>query len=387
MSQDKFIKVVSSSTTGALSSLPRDIVCVSRDTISGFTADTNSGLVKITAAQVAAFTAANPTKYGFLKFLTTAFAGSAQPNEVYLLSTGGVALTSAMLDKANYSPRSWSFLTVVSQTNGLLDTATFIADCTVCSVWATLDKHKIFFHSFSMADAGTLPAALLLGGALTTNARTISVITNAYDVIDAYTNVYHNPFLAALVFVLYGGSIARSIGSLSDAHDFAGVAGDTYSATTRAYIAANSLAQYNGAKDQGGSLFLYDTTMNDKVNPPTTAQVEALIAEDYIDDYVPVFVRNSLQAAGQTGVEASYKGLMQIYSLTNTALTNLWKAGTILTNTDGTPNYTLILASLAAINALDPAWQTDGMIPVGAITGQIAPFRAIHYVTIKFNYN
>lgn len=387
MSQDKFIKVVSSSTTGTLSSLPRDIVVVSRETITGFTADTNSGLVKITSAEVEAFNTANPSQYGFKKALQTAFAGTAQPNEIYLLSTGGVALTSAMLDKANYAPRSWSFLTVVSQTNGLTDSATFIADCTIAATWATSAKHKVFFHSYSMVDAGTLPAALLLGGALTTKERTISVITNAADVIDEYTSVYHNPLLAALVFVLYGGSIARSIGSLSDAHDFADVDGDTYSATTRAYIAANSLAQYNGAKDQGGSLFLYDTFMNDSVNPPTTSQLEAIIAEDYIDDYVPVYVRNALQAAGQTGVEASYKGIMQLYSLTNTALTNLWQAGAILTNSDGTPDFTLIVASLAVINALDPAWQTEGVIPVGSITGEIAPFRALHYVTIKFNYN
>ena len=166
MSQDKFIKVVSTSTTGALSSLPRDIVAVCRETISGFTADSNSGLVEITSAQVAAFKVANPTAHGFNKFLQTAFAGTAQPNEVYLLSTGGVALTSAMLDKANYSPRSWSFLPVVSQTNGLLDSSAFIADCVVASVWSTAAKHKVFFHSYSMIDGGTLPAALLLGGAL-----------------------------------------------------------------------------------------------------------------------------------------------------------------------------------------------------------------------------
>lgn len=387
MSADKFIRVLSAATTGTLSSLSRDIVAVSRETILGFTADTNTGLVKITAAQVAAFNTANATKYGFKKFLQTAFAGTVQPNEVYLLSTGGSALTSDMLDKANYSPRAWSFFTVCSQTNGLTDSANFLADCTTASNWATAAKHKIFFHSYTMEDAGTLPAALLLGGALTTNSRTFSVITNACDVIDEYVSVYHNPILAALVFVLYGGSIARSIGSLSDAHDFEDVDGDTYSATTRAYIASNSLAQYNGAKDQGGSLFLYDTFLNDSVNPPTTSQIEAIIAEDYIDDYVPVFVRNALQAAGQTGVEASYKGIMQIYSLTNAALTNLWKAGAILTNDDGTPDYNLIVASLEVINALDPAWQTSGTIPVGAITGDIAPFRATHYVTIKFNYN
>jgi hypothetical protein len=117
MAQPYFIRVLSQATTGQLGSLPRSIVAVTRETIAGsFPADANSGLVKITAAQVADFKVANPTKYGMLKFLQTAFAGTIQPNEVYILSTAGVALTSAMLDKANYSPRSWSFLTLASQT-------------------------------------------------------------------------------------------------------------------------------------------------------------------------------------------------------------------------------------------------------------------------------
>lgn len=386
MSQANFVRVISSSTTGALSSLPRAIVVVSRETISGFTPDTNSGLVAITAATVAAFNTANPTKYGFKKALQTAFAGSVQPSTIYLLSTAGVALTSAMLDKANYTPRSWSFLNVASQTNGFSDAATFTADCVVAANWATAAKRKIFFMSYSPATEA-LPAALQLGGSLTTQARIKTVITNACDAEDEYTNVYHNPLLAALVFVLYGGSIARSIGSLSDAHDFPDVSTDTFTATFRATIEANSLAQYNGAKDQGGSLFLYDTQMNDDVNPPTTPEIETIIAEDYIDDYVTIFVRNALQAAGKTGVEASQKGLTEIYSLTNSALQNLRVAGAILTNATGQADYTLILKTLAEISALDSTWQATGVIPVGAIVGLIAAYKAIHYANIAFNYN
>lgn len=391
MSQANFIRVVSSTTTGALGALPRSIVAVSRETISGFTPDKNSGLVSINAAQVAAFNAANPTKYGFLKFLQTAFAGNVQPSVVYLLSTGGVALTSTMLDTANYTPRSWSFLNVCSQTNGLDDESTFLADCLTAATWATEAKKKIFFFSFTAEpDINgdiTLPAALLLGGSLTNKARTKAIITNAKDSPDEYTNVYHNPLLAALVFSLYGGSIARSIGSLSDAHDFPDVATDTYNATARAYIEAQSLAQYNGAKDQGGSLFVYDTFMNSTVNPPSTPQIETIIAEDYIDDYVTVFVRNTLQASGRTGVEASYEGLLEIYALTDTALQTMWQAGAILTNPQKAADYKLILKSLAQINALNPNWQTEGVIPLGAIVGSIAAFKALHYANIAFNYN
>jgi hypothetical protein len=39
------------------------------------------------------------------------------------------------------------------------------------------------------------------------------------------------------------------------------------------------------------------------------------------------------------------------------------------------------------IDALDPAWQTSGVIPVGSIVGNIRAFAAAHYATIKFNFN
>jgi len=385
MSNANFIQVVESSTTGVVGSLPRDIVCVTRETITGFTPDSITGLIKITEAEVETFEAANPLAYGSIQFLTTAFAGSSKPNEVYILPTGGVELTSAMLTKANYSPRAWSFLTIASATLGLSDSATYLADCVTASNWTTMSG-KVFFMAFAMEDGGTLPDQLILGGALTLNQRTITCVTNAYNAVSEYDIAYYNPILAALCWVLYSGSIARSIGSLSDAHDFPGVAADIYSATTRAYIAANSLAQYNGAKDQGGSAFLYDTNMNSSVNPPTTPQLENIIAEDYISDYVPIYVRNSLQAAGQTGVPADMAGVMQLYALTNFALDILWKAGAILTNTDGTPNYSLVVLSQSGITALNAAWQTSGVIPVGSIVGKIKAFRAIHYATIEFNY-
>jgi hypothetical protein len=296
-----------------------------------------------------------------------------------------------MLDKANYTPRSWSFLCIASQTNGLNDSTTFLADCVVASNWAVPSLHKIFFHSFSMANDGTLPAALLPGGALTLNSRTISIITNAYTNVggsgSGEIDVYHNPLLAALVWSLYGGSVARSIGSLSDCHDLPGVDADTYDAATRAYIEESGLAQYNGAKDQGGSLFVYDTYMNCDVYPPTTPEVESVIAEDYIDDYVTVFCRNILQAAGQTGLESSMKGVGQLYALTNTALNYLWSVGAISSDDQNRPDYSLVMLTKTQIDALNPDWQAEGVIPVGAIVGTIRPFAAIHYATIMFDYN
>ena len=382
-----FINVSSASTTGQLGSLPRRIVFATRETVTGFTPDTNSGLISVAAAQVAAVIAANPTNYALAKFLNTVFAGSVAPDSVYVLSTAGAALTSVMLDKANYSSRSWSFLNVGSTTNGLADSATYLADCETASAWCTDAKSKIFFMSWSMADGGTLPAALLLGGVLTLNKRTITVVTNAHDVIDTYTSVYHNPLLAALVWVLYGGSIARSIGSLSDAHDFNAVSPDTYSATTRAYIAGQSLAQYNGAKDQGGAAFIYDTFLNSTVNPPTSMQIETQIAIDYINDYCVVSARNALIAAGRTGVDGDYAGVLEVSALVRSALDTLWKAGAILSNADSSAAFNLVTLSATQISALNPAWQSQGVIPTGAIVAQIKAYKAIHYFTIAFNFN
>jgi len=342
---------------------------------------------------VDAFIAANPTALATAQMLATVFGGSIVPDMVYILPTGGGALTAAMLNKANYYPRNWSILNVGSQTNGLDDEATYLADCKVASLWCTDSTEKIFIMSWSMLDGGTLPDELLLAGGsgepgvLMTQNRTMTLVTNANTEVDTGVFVYHNPLLAAVVHALYGGSIARSIGSLSDAHDFTGVDADTYSAATRAYIALNSLAQYNGAKDQGGAAFVYDTFLNDDVNPPASLQIETQIAIDYINDYCVIAPRNALIAAGRTGVPGDYTGVMEVAALTRSALETLWKAGAILSNEDGTPAFTLITKSASQIAALDPAWQSKGIIPVGAIVATIKPYAATHYYTIAFNFN
>jgi hypothetical protein len=392
MSAAKFITIMSNTTTGLLGGLPRRIVFATRETITGYTADTQSGLIAVTADMVAALIAANPTALATAQALNTVFGASIKPDIMYILSTSNSALTSAMLNKANYSPRNWSILNVGSQSNGLTDSATYLADCTTASLWADTNE-KIFIMSWSMIDGGTLPDALLLAGgsgnpgALMTQKRTKTLVTNARTEVSTGVFVYHNPLLAALVHSLYGGSIARSIGSLSDAHDFTNVSGDTYSAATRSYIALNSLAQYNSAKDQGGANFVYDTFMNDDVNPPTSMQIETQIAVDYINDYCVVTPRNALIAAGRTGVNGDYTGVMEVAALTRSALETMWKANAILSNDDGTPDFTLITLPASGIKALDPAWQSKGIIPVGAIVAQIKPYGAIHYYTIAFNYN
>ena len=392
MSAAEFITISSNTTTGLLGGLPRRIIFATRETITGYTADTQSGLIAVTADMVAALVAANPSALATAQALNTVFGATIKPDLMYILSTGNAALTSAMLNKANYSPRNWSILNVGSQSNGLTDSSTYLADCTTASLWADLNE-KIFIMSWSMIDGGTLPDALLLAGgsgnpgALMTQQRTKTLVTNARTEVTTGVFVYHNPLLAALVHSLYGGSIARSIGSLSDAHDFTNVSSDTYSAATRTYIALNSLAQYNSAKDQGGANFVYDTFMNSSVNPPTSMQIETQIAVDYINDYCVVTPRNALIAAGRTGVNGDYTGVVEVAALTRAALETMWKANAILSNDDGTSDFTLITLPASGIKALNPAWQSEGVIPVGAIVATIKPYGAIHYYTIAFNYN
>lgn len=395
MSASKFISISSSTTTGLLSGLPRRIVFACREAITGYTANAQTGLITITSDMVDAFIAANPTALAVAQFLGTVFGGSIVPDMVYILPTGGSALTSAMLNKANYFPRSWSILNVGSQSNGLTDSATYLADCKTASLWCTDATEKIFIMSWTMEDSGTLPDELLLAGGsgdpgeLMTQKRTMTLVTNAYTEVSTgpSVKVYHNPLLAALVWSLYSGTIARSIGSLSDAHDFTNVDGDTYSAATRAYIALNSLAQYNSAKDQGGANFVYDTFLNDDVNPPTSLQIETQIAIDYINDYCVIAPRNALIAAGRTGVSGDYNGVMEVAALTRAALDALWKAGAILSNEDGTPAFNLVTLSASGISTLDPSWQSKGVIPVGSIVATIKPYSAIHYYQIAFNFN
>jgi hypothetical protein len=100
-----------------------------------------------------------------------------------------------------------------------------------------------------------------------------------------------------------------------------------------------------------------------------------------------VFCRNALQAAGQTGLEASMKGVGKLYSLVNNALQILWSIGVIATDATNKPDYTLTMLSQSQITGLDPSWQTSGVIPIGSIVGNIRAFSATHYATIAFNFN
>lgn len=383
-----FIRTISTLTTGALGALPRSIVLVTRESItSSYTPDPLTGLISITASNYEAFYDDNISGApGVAVDVKNEFAGSVAPNTLYVLSTGGVAVTSNMLTLANSNPRLWSVISLSSQSRGIDDTSAFFTDAATINSWCTDAREKLFIFTASIdADDDTPELPAQLGAAQPLRAaapNTLTCVSNAYEDIDEYTRVYNNPILAVMVFVLYGGYVSRSAGSLSDAHDVPGALGDTFSQTFRNTIEENSLSQYNGAKDAGGSLFLYNTQMNDDVYEPTTPQIETKIAQYYTADYMRVYVRNKLQAAGQPGVVANYRDLIKIFAVFNAGLNDCNRVGAIQTNAQGQPDFVAILKSEADVDALDPSWRNTGKYPVGAISAQIRYYAAGHYLPL-----
>jgi len=382
-----FIRTISTLTVGALGGLPRAIVAVTRETLDGsFTPNAETGLIKLTVATKDAFIAANEVDApGICKDVEMVFSGQIYPPEFYVLSTAGVAIADADLNLANKFPRNWSFITLSSMTQGVDDYAAFIADAKTINAWCTDAREKIFVFTLSLApyeDAYELPTDLTdTAGELRASApNTLTMVSNRYTEVDEYTNAYNNPILAMLVFILYGGFVSRSAGSLSDAHDFPGALADTFPQSFRSTIESNNLAQYNGSKDAGGSAFVFNTQMNAPTDPPTTPQLETKIAQYFVADYIRVGVRNDLQAAGQPGVVASYADLLKIFALFVGKLNDCWKVGAIQTNTQGQGDFVATLKSLEEINALDPTWQSTGILPVGSIVAQIRYYAALHYV-------
>lgn len=383
-----FIRTISTLTQGALGGLPRDIVAVTRETLNGsFTPDPQTGLIKLTVATKDAFIAANNAMApGICKDVALVFAGQIFPNEFYVLSTAGSGITEAELNLANKFPRNWSFITLSSMTQGVNDFAAFLADALVINAWCTDAREKVFVFTLSLTPdeygGYALPTALTdVTAPLRASApNTLTLISNRYTQVDEYTKAYNNPILAMLVFILYGGFISRSAGSLSDAHDFPGALADTFPQSFRSIIESNALAQYNGSKDAGNSAFVFNTQMNAPSDPPLTPQIETKIAQYFVADYVRVGVRNDLQAAGQSGVVASYADLLKIFALFVGKLNDCWKVNAIQTNAQGQADFIATLKSLEEINALDPTWQSTGILPVGAIVAQIRYFAALHYI-------
>lgn len=386
-----FIEIISQASSGVLGALTRSVVLVTRETVTGYTADPETGLYKINSTDLTAFVAANSTQYGLINALYAIFNQTFTYQYVYILSTGGsgVALTSSMLDLANAKPRDWSFLSLVSQTQGMSDSATYFADLLVMGTWATAAKQKIIVHTYSdeeyLGAAITLPAELALGGTIGSNGQIKTIVSNSKHTISVGNDAYDNIALAWLAYCI-NSAISRSWGSLSDAHDFEYVGADSFGSASRSVISNASLGQYNGAKDRAGSVFVYDTQMNSSVNPPTTSQIEALTAQYYTDDYAYVLVHNVYQAAGQLGLPNSNPGIQRVAGTVKRALRDCFDLNLILAKTDGTPDFNVATLTADQVTVLSPNWQTTGIWPAGVIVATIRPFSAGHYVTLVFNF-
>lgn len=391
-----FIQIESVATTGVLGNIPRIPVLVTRETVTGFTVDPVTGLYKINATDLTAFQAANGTKYGLLSALAATFGQNYSYPYVYVLSNS-TGVTSADLNKANIDPRAWSFITYVDRYNGdgTGGTSTnYFADLATIQAWGPITFQKEVIHTYSVEETAgviTLPAPLLLNGSIGADPAFKTIVSNYQSQVATVGGspvyAYANISLAWMSYCINGPAVARSWGSISDAHDFQLVGPDTYSIASRAVIANASLAQYNGAKDRAGSLFVYDTQLNDKNNPPLSPQIETLTSEYYIDDYVYVYVHNTLQAAGQTGLPTDDEGIQRVLGLVRKALSDCWGLGLILSNADGSPELSAGALTAAQVTVRSANWQTTGIWPAGVVFATVKPFGATHYVRINFAFS
>lgn len=383
-----FINIESGSTTGALGALSRSVVLATREAVAGYTADPVTGLFKINKTDLNTFIAGNSGSYGLINALNAIFKQVYTYESVYILSTGATALTQAMLDKANTRPRDWTFISLVSQHQGSTDSLAYFADLSVIGTWAVPALQKIVAHTYSAVETAgliTLPSQLLLGGVIGANNNIKTIVSNSSHLISVGNTAYDNIALAWIAYCV-NSSISRSWGSLSDAHDFAYVGSDTYSIASRAIISNASLGQYNGAKDRAGSLFVYDTQMNDSQNPPLTKQIESLAAEYYIDDYVYVLVHNTYQAAGQTGLSNDDRGIQKALGTVVKGLRDCHALNLILSKSDNSADMSVAALTATQVTTLSPNWQTTGIWPAGVITATLKPFSGAHYITLRFNF-
>lgn len=380
----EFITITSEKTEGQIGGLSRSILYVTRETVAAaYTPDAETGLIKVKKADVDSFIAANSNAHGLNSALKVQFDQAHTPKHVYILSG---TPSSAKLAKANNDPRAWSFITYISESQGLRDSANYFADLSLIGEFVT-SNNKICIHTYSIEEPATgnlvLPAQLQKGGAIQANKRIKTIVSNSHKERDGTgttkIKVYDNVALAWAGFNLYGSAVSRSWGGLSSAHDFKSVKADTYSAANRTVITSAGLGLYNGSKDKAGANFVYETKLNN-----TDTQIETQSAIDYIEDYVYVHVKNELQKAGQTGLPSDDSGISILKGLVNVALANCFDLNLILSDSSGGADF--ILKSLTAdeVTKLSPDWQKTGVWPAGVISSTIRPFAATHYVQISF---
>lgn len=396
MSAAEFITISSVSTQGTLGPLPRIPLLVTRETVAGFTPDPQTGLIRINSTDVETFNTDNPTKYGLRNALRVVFGQVFSYQYVFILSSPS-GVTEGELTAANRDKRAWSFITYVSRYQGGGNDGSeendYFADLETIKSWGPATNEKIVIHTYSKEEVDgdlTLPAELLLGGSINEDNNFFTIVCNSQSQVATVAGspvyAYDNIGLALMSYCINGGAVSRSWGSLSDAHDFLLVSADSYSNASRSTIENNSLHQYNGAKDRANSVFVYNTQMNDDVNPPLTNQLETLLAEYYINDYIYNKVRNALQAAGETGVPNDDAGIQTVLGLVRQGLEECGSLNLILRQANGSFDYVASALTAAQTTVLSPTWQETGVWPSGVITARIRPYSAAHYITINFAF-
>lgn len=386
MSNAQFITIQSVATQGALPALTRSLMLVTREEVTGYTPDPETGLIKINSTDEDTFATLNPDSLGLINALRVVFGQDYSYSYVYILSAPD-GVTSALLNNANRNKRDWSIISYVDRYNGGYAGTqyNYFVDLEVISEWGVRSHRKVVLHTYWLEEGDELPAWLQLGGSINSDAGFLTIVSNSKSTILGQT-VYDNIAIAWASYCINGPEVSRSWGSLSDAHDFAFLDSDTYTNATRSVIANNSLAQYNGAKDLANSLFVYDTQMNSDVNPPDTSQIETVLAGDYIEDYAYVLLHNTLQAAGQTGVPNDDGGIQTVLGIVRKALKDCFALNLILGKADGSPDFSAGALTAEQVTVRAPTWQATGIWPSGTVYASIKRFGAAHYITINFVY-
>jgi len=386
MSNAQFITIQSVATQGALPALTRSLMLVTREEVTGYTPDPETGLIKINSTDEDTFATLNPDSLGLINALRVVFGQDYSYSYVYILSAPD-GVTSALLNNANRNKRDWSIISYVDRYNGGYAGTqyNYFVDLEVISEWGVRSHRKVVLHTYWLEEGDELPAKLQLGGSINSDAGFLTIVSNSKSTILGQT-VYDNIAIAWASYCINGPEVSRSWGSLSDAHDFAFLDSDTYTNATRSVIANNSLAQYNGAKDLANSLFVYDTQMNSDVNPPDTSQIETVLAGDYIEDYAYVLLHNTLQAAGQTGVPNDDGGIQTVLGIVRKALKDCFALNLILGKADGSPDFSAGALTAEQVTVRAPTWQATGIWPSGTVYASIKRFGAAHYITINFVY-
>ena len=379
-----FLNITSQITQGVTGNLTRSLLIFSREEVTGFTPDPETGLYQINSTDLDAFETANPTSYALINNLQILFGQTYIYSYVYILSDP-TGLTSALLNQANLNPRDWSFITIADRLQGSdSEDESFVnlmSDIDVIATWNTDTIGKILVHTLSLEEtdnAITVPSDFLDNGEFRL-LRIKTLISDDKTMLPGSIPVYHNVFLAVLSFVINGIVLARSWGSFSDAFDFAIIDSDSYSSTVRSYIENNGLGQYNARRDRTGKKFFYNTLTNSE-----DIQIESLTSADYIKDYVYVYINNITTAAGFTGLTNDDAGIQLFVSLIRKALNDCFENGLILSKSNGTIDAKVAFLTAEQVTAIDPSWQSTGVWITGMFVATIRPYSCAHEIQLNF---